>query len=253
MSDCDVNDVKKVSTGDPRDAIELVEGENISISKESTPTKDIYTISYQDYIRPTITLESSIGITKVGVIVPSVTFNGNITAGTKDILTRTMTPDKSLDLTVPFSWQETNVLGTEPGLWPQFSGAATKVETSDEDNTVEKSIGIDYRHLFYSGYSIKTVLTEADIKALSSQDLLTNILSKYSTFTYNYSVVPVYIYWVFPADTPGFTLAEEGPLPVPLKLDLPNVNITDEGITKSYRVIRTAAPTKLTNAIIKLS
>jgi hypothetical protein len=138
-------------------------------------------------------------------------------------------------------------------LWPKFSGNPTTIEVSDGTQLITKQVGIEYRHLFYMGYSTKDTLTESEIKELIDQTLLVNVLTKYSTFTYNYSVVPVYIYWVFPSDTPGFTLAEEGPLPIPLKLDMSPVSITDESITKTYKVIRTAVKTKLVNAIIKLS
>ena len=207
-----------------------------------------------------INTTSNVGVTKVGVTVPVVTFNGSIVKGSEDIVSRTMTPDKGLDLTAPFSWGETDVLGTAPGLWPKFSGIPTTIQVSDGTQLVTKQVGIEYRHLFYMGYSTKDTLTETEIKELVDQTLLTSVLSRYSTFTYNYSVVPVYIYWVFPSDTPGFTLAEEGPLPVPLKLDMSPVSITDttipeevEGRTKTYKVIRTAVKTKLVNAIIKLS
>ena len=81
---------------------------------------------------------------------------------------------------------------------------------------------------------------------------MTNILSTYSSFTYNSSTIPVYIYWVFPLGTTSFSEAFEGPLPVPLKLDMPNVSITDEGVTKVYRVIRTSVKSKLVNAKIEL-
>ena len=119
-------------------------------------------------------------------------------------------------------------------------------------NRVSLQVGVEFRHLFYMGYSTNTSLTEAEILGLVTQDLLTSILSKYYSFTYNYSALPVYLYWVFPADTPGFTYASEGPLPVPLKLDMANVSVTESGVAKNYRVIRTAVKTKFVNATIKL-
>ena len=86
-----------------------------------------------------------------------------------------------------------------------------------------------------------------------TQDLLTSILNKYSSFTYiSNGVLPEYIYWVFPLSTATFNEAAEGPLPVPLKLNLPNVSVEDEGITISYRVIRTAVKSKITNTTITL-
>lgn len=252
-SQCDINDSKPEFVGNPADILQFKEGKNIKITEETTSTNRIITIGYEEYKAPSITTSSSVGVTKVGVTVPTVTLSGNIVKGTEDIILRSTTPDKGLDLTQPFSWIETSVLGTSPGLWPRFSGSPLQIYAKDSEGTeVTKYAGVEYRHLFYMGYSTLDTINESGIKSLVTQDLLTSILSKYSSFTYNYTIVPAYIYWVFPADTTGFTEAKEGPLPVPLKLDLPNVTVIDEGISKSYRVIRTAAKTKLANANIDL-
>lgn len=253
-NNCEINDPKKSSIGaDPKEVIDVVGGNNIVVQTVETADKKTFIVNYQAYQAPTINTTVDIGISKVGVNIPLVNFTGNIVEGTGSILSRSMVPDKGLDLSQPFAWQETNVLGTEPGLWPQFSGEPTKITAQDDKpTTVVSEVGVEFRHLFYVGYSIEDALTESQIKGLVNQDLLTNIKSKYGTYVYNYSVVPVYIYWVFPGDTPGFTSAFEGPLPVPLKLDLPNVTVTDEGIAKSYRIIRTANKTKLTNAEITI-
>ena len=257
MSDIcnNINDVQKPNSSVlPKDSIELKEGNNIKIEVEDTGTKKIYTIGYVPFSLPEIFSSNDQAVTKVGITLPTVNFTGRIDSGSNDIVSRSMTPDKGLNLTSQFYWQETNVRGTSPGLWPQFSGAPTTVTVvDDEANEVSKQIGVEFRHLFYMGYSDKDVLAEADIKSLVNQDLLTSIKSKYSSFTYNYSVIPVYIYWVFPGDTAQITAAAEGPLPVPLNLTLPNIDITDEGITKSYRVIRTSAKTKFINATITIS
>ncbi|WP_428743158.1 hypothetical protein [Tenacibaculum sp.] len=255
MTKCSgVNDVKKISTNVlPKDSVELKAGNNISITTEDLGDKKIYTIGYVPFALPTISVTNNSQVTKVGVNIPSVTFTGNIVQGSNPIIRRSMTPDKGLDLTSEFTWQESNVLGTSPGLWPQFSGTPLEIEVEDDEmNVVTKQVGVEFRHLFYMGYSDKDVLTENEIKALSTQDLLTNILSKYSSYTYNYSVIPVYIYWVYPIGSPEINSAEEGPLPIPLKKDLLTINITDAGITKSYRVVRTAVKTKLINSTIKL-
>lgn len=249
-----INDINKPDSNIlPKDSIELVEGNNIKIIEQDLGNKKVYTIGYEPFSLPRVSWESSVGITKVGLTVPSVTFNANISEGSNTIVSRSMTPDKGLDLNLPFTWNETNVLGTAAGLWPQFSGSPTIVEVQDDEaNNVVSSIGVEFRHLFYVGYSTEDSLTEAQVKGLVYQDLLTKIKDKYAMYTYNYTVVPAYLYWVFPADTEAFTAAEEGPLPVPIKLDLPNISITDEGVTKSYRVIRTAAKTKFVGAEIKL-
>lgn len=251
---CDINDVNKPSTGqDPKEVIEVVGGNNIVVQTIDTPDKRTFVVNYQAYAAPSIESTVDVGVTKVGVNVLVANFSGNIVEGTGQIISRSMVPDKGLDLTQPFSWQESDVLGTAPGLWPQFSGSPTTITAQDDEpTTVTKQVGVEFRHLFYVGYSANDVLDESAVKALVEQDLLTSIKSKYSTYTYNYSLAPVYIYWVFPGDTAGFTSAFEGPLPVPLKLDLPNVIVTDEGIAKSYRVIRTANKTKLVNAEITI-
>lgn len=244
---CDLNDAQVNVVVDPLKAIEVEGGKNIKVDKQSLTDKTIFTVNYQEYAKATI--DSNTAIHKVGTTVPSFTFNVAIIPGSENLVSRAMIPDKGLNLEEPFSWTEENILGTDSGLWPKYDGSPTIVSCMDDTGvTVSKEIGLEYRYLFYMGYSIKDNLTESDIKALATSDLLTNIKSKYSSFTYNYTVLPAYIYWVFPEGTPSFSEAAEGPLPVPLKLDLPNVNITDEGITKSYRVIRTAVRTRFNNA-----
>lgn len=248
---CDINDVKRNLTVDPKDAIDIVAGDKIEVLKDTSGNKTVYTISYKEYAAPRITVNSA--IYKVGVKVSDFTFNGNIHVGSSPILSRTMTPDKGLNLEAPFSWTENNILGTSNGLWPRFNGNPTKIKVIDSTgNEVEVSAGLEYRFTYYMGYSTKDTLTESDVKGLEENHLLTNVLSRYRNYTYNSSALPVFIYWVFPSDSPSFTEASEGPLPVPLKLDIPNIQITDEGITKSYRVIRTAVKTKLVNAKIDL-
>ena len=252
---CDVNDVKKPSSLDARDLIELVAGASIGIDVEKTPDKTIYTINYREYSPVSITVTQNVSVAKVGTIVPTVTFNGNIVKGSEDIVYRSMTPDKGLDLEVPFSWTETNVTGLVQGLFPQFSELPTEIEAIDFKATkVIKQVGVEFRHLFYMGYSTKESLAENEIiTLLTTQDLLTSIKNKYTSIVYNYTVVPTYIYWVYPLGSTEIVSASEGPLPVPLKLDLPNVNITDSGVIKSYRVIRTAVKSKLSNATIVLN
>lgn len=250
-NNCDFNDTGVNPSVNPLEAIEVIGGDNIKVNKQSTDTKTIYTVNYQEYAAPTI--ESNSAIYKVGISIPSFTFNVAIVPGSNTIVSRTMIPDKGLNLEEPFSWTETNVLGTDAGLWPKYDGSSTVVSCMDDKGTtISKSIGIEYRYLFYMGYSIEDILTESTIKALGTSDLLTNIKSKYSSFTYNYTILPTYIYWVFPLGTPSFSEAFEGPLPVPLKLDHPNVDITDEGVTKTYRVIRTAVRTTLNNSKITI-
>lgn len=259
MSDCgyncDTNDVKRPTSLNPKEVIDIKGGSNIVVNVEDTAEKKIYTISYQEHLDPQIALNVDVGISKVGVTVSTANFSGSIIKGTQDIATRTMTPDKGLDLTAnPFSWQESDIVGSEPGLYPQFSGVPTTVEVEDVlGNVISKQIGVEYRHLFYVGYSSLDTLTEDNIKALVNQDLLKTIKAKYGTYTYNYTVSTAYIYWVFPNDTTPFTSASEGPLPVPLKLDHPDVVVTDEGISKAYRVIRTSTKSKYANATIKLT
>lgn len=255
MRQCDTNDVKKVGSLDPREAIEIVGGTNIKVVKENFSDKVRYTINYNAFKAPTINVNTQIA--KVGVTVPSIEFTGSFVPGSESIVQRTMTPDKGLDLTIPFSWTETKVRGTAPGLWPKYNGEPLELSVTDAVGTVvTKQVGVEYRHLFYMGFSDKDTLNSAEIKALSTtgaSDLLTSILSKYSSFTYiDNGDLPLYIYWAFPLGSPTFNEAAEGPLPVPLKLDLPNVNVEDSGVTIPYRIIRTAVRSKITNAKITL-
>lgn len=253
-NNCTQNDVKKQASLDPREAIKVVGGNDITVDVEDDGSSITYTVNYQEHLDPTIVGGVDVPITKVGINVPAANFNGNIVKGSKDILSRIMTPDKGLDLNNPFVWTETSIKGEEPGLFPQFSGAPTTVEVRDvQGNTVTKQFGVEYRHLFYMGFSAKDTLSEADIKGLANQTLETSILNPYRSYTYNYSLAPVYIYWVFPADSPAFSTAAEGPLPVPLFLTHSSVNITDAGVTKTYKVIRTSVKSKLVNAEITLA
>lgn len=255
MTSCDINDVPSTAPIDPREAIEIIGGNKIRVELETTPTKSIYTVHYQEYLAPTITVGYSGPIAKVGTTVASATIAGSINSGSEDIVERTMTPDKGLDLTGPISYIESNVVGTSPGLWPKYSGVPTILTAKDSTgNTVTKQVGVEFRHLYYMVYSTKDFLVDNDsILSGATSDLLTSILSKYSTFTYNYSTQPVYIYWIFPSDSPSFTSAMEGPLPVPLKLDCSPITILESGISKQYKVIRTAVKTRFVNSIITLS
>lgn len=252
MGQCDTNDIKKVGSLDPREAIEIVGGTNIKVVREELSDKVRYTINYNAFKAPTINVNTQIA--KVGVTVPFIEFTGSFVPGSESIVQRTMTPDKGLDLTVPFSWTETNVRGTVPGLWPKYNGEPLELSVTDAVGTVvTKQVGVEYRHLFYMGFSDKDTLLATDIKELGTQDLLTSILSKYSSFTYTGNgVLPLYIYWAFPLGSPTFNEAAEGPLPVPLKLDLLSVDVEDSGVTIPYRIIRTAVKSTITNAKITL-
>ena len=246
---CDVNDAGVDPVVNPLEAIEVIGGDSIKVDKQSTPDKTIYTVNYQEYAKASISSNSAIH--KVGTTVSSFEFNVAIVPGSAKIISRSMVPDKGLNLEEPFSWTETNIVGTDSGLWPKYDGSPVVVSCLDDTGvTVSKNIGLEYRYLYYMGFSIKDTITESDIKAFTNQDLLTSIKGKYGNYTYNYTVVPAYLYWVFPEGTTGFSEAYEGPLPVPLKLDHPNINITDEGITKTYRVIRTSVRTRFNNANI---
>ena len=248
---CDINDVKRDLTVDPRDAIDIVAGDKIEVLKDTSGNKTVYTISYKEYAAPRITVNSE--VYKVGIEVPNFTFNGNIHVGSSPIISRTMTPDKGLNLEAPFSWTESNIKGTSNGLWPRFNGSPTKIKVIDNTgNEVEVSAGLEYRFTYYMGYSTKDTLTESDVKELKEGSLLTSILNRYRSYTYNSSALRVYIYWVFPSDSPSFTEASEGVLPVPLKLNIPNIEIMDEEVPKSYRAIRTAVPTRSATSEIDL-
>lgn len=251
MSDCNVNDVKKTIIVDPSEAIDIVGGSNIKVIKSLIGNKTTYQINYQAFVPATIICNTSAA--EVGTAIPSFEFLAQFVKGSEDIITRAMIPDKGLDLTQPFSWIESNILGTDTGLWPKYDGQPVQLSCTDNTgNVVIKSVGVEYRFMHYVGYSPNEVLTETQVKSLVNNDLLVNIKDRYSSFTYGNTSTPEYIFWVFPLDSVGFSTAKEGPLPVPLKLDLPNVQVTVNGITKTYRVIRTSEKTKITNALITL-
>ena len=251
MSECNVNDVKKLTIVDPNEAIDIVGGSNIKVLKSQVGSKTVYQINYQDFKPATIQVNTI--IVEVGTTVPSFEFLAQFIKGSEDILTRAMVPDKGLDLAGQFSWTESNIIGTEAGLWPRYDGIPTKLSCVDTTgNEVTKLVGVEYRLMHYVGYSPNETLTENQVKALINKDLLVNVKDKYSSFTYGNTPVPEYIYWAFPLNSVWFSTAKEGPLPVPLKLDLPNVQVTVNGITNTYRIIRTAEKTKITNALITL-
>lgn len=249
MSKCDVNDVQKE---DAALTIKVTGGDQIRVDKYLNGTEVEYRVNYVEYSPPIISTSNDAGIVKVGITIPLVTFNGLITPGSKPITSRSMVPDKGLDLTAAFQWTEENVVGTAPGLWPKFSGSPVLISASDGTTPASKQAGVDVRSLFYVGFSTKATLVEADIKLLELQTLDKSIFSRYSEYTYNKSDLTRYLYWVFPKSTAGFTSAAEGPLPVPLKLDHADVVITDEGIAQNYRVIRTSTKSKFVNAVITI-
>lgn len=251
MSKCDVNDIPKVGSTDPKEVIEIVGGNKIRVELETTSNKNIYTIHYQEYLPPVITVGYSGAVAKVGTTVEEAIIAGSINEGSETIVERTMTPDKGLSLTAPISYIETNVTGTTPGLWPRYSGVPTVFTAKDSTGfVVSKQVGVEFRYPFYMAYSTKDILVTNDDLLNgpnTTEDLLTTILSKYSSYLYNYSAVPVYIYWIFPANTPGFTSAQEGAQNVPLKLDCDPIEITIPEVGNVlYKVIRTALKTRFT-------
>ena len=259
---CDVNDVKKPSSLDARDLIELVAGTSIGIDVEKTPDKTIYTINYREYSPLSINVTQDVSIAKVGTTVPTVTFVGNIVKGSEDIVSRTMVPDKSLNLEEQFTWTEENVIGLTPGLYPQFSGKPTEIEAIDFKATkVTKQVGVEFRHLFYIGYSTKNTLTESEIKNIVKVDpgidLLNSVFDKYRTYNYrNDNIqgmsVPVYVYWVIPSYSPPINGAIEDPLPVPIT-NVGSITISEiVGYPQSYVIYRTSVKSLFTGKSIKL-
>ena len=254
---CDVNDAQKKRIVDPSEAIDIVGGKDIRVTKNKVGEKMVYTISYNQYAPPTITINSA--VRAVGTQVSGFEFRGEIIPGSTAILNRTMTPDLGLDLTTPFNWVEPDFTGTSPGLWPRFNGSPRSITALDSDGTtVSKNVGVEFRNWFYMGYSEKETLTESEIKALVNKDLLTGILSKYSSYTYTPPIeigaATVFIYWVFPLDSSGFTAALEGPLPVPLHMEHTSVSLTFPGVASPipYRVIRTSVKSYVNQTKISL-
>ena len=49
MSECNVNDVKKLIIADPNEAIDIVGGSNIKVLKSQVGNKTVYQINYQDF------------------------------------------------------------------------------------------------------------------------------------------------------------------------------------------------------------
>lgn len=252
MQQCNINDPRRlpIST-DPRDLIDVRGEGDVTVTKTFESDRVVFTVKYQEYKAPSIIINSAIH--KVGTTISSFVFTGQIIPGTADIISRSIIPNRNINLEQVFSWTESNILGTSAGIWPRFNGNPLKIVVTDStNNSIEQEVGISFRNLFYMGYSVNDIVTELEIKSFSNAHLLSNIRERYNSFSYNFSIVPAYVYWVFPAGTPTFTEASEGPLPVPLKLDHPNIHITDEGITIPYRVIRTAVRTRFNNSIINL-
>lgn len=255
---CDINDAqKKRIVVDPSEAIDIVGGKDIRVTKNKVGEKMVYTISYNQYAPPTITINSA--VRAVGTQVSGFEFRGEIILGSTAILNRTMTPDLGLDLSKPFNWVEPDFTGTSPGLWPRFNGSPRSITALDSDGTtVSKNVGVEFRNWFYMGYSEKATLTESEIKALVNKDLLTGILSKYSSYTYTPPIeigaTTVFIYWAFPLDSSGFTAALEGPLPVPLYMEHPSISLTFPGVASPipYRVIRTSVKSYVNQTKISL-
>ena len=202
----------------------------------------VYELDDQVLQAPIVVLTNNAPVvSEIGVTIPVVTFNGSITQTTFPIATRSLVPDPGgVDITVPFSFQKTNVKRTTPGTAELHTLSATDTEGT----TSSKQSGVSFKHAVYQGYNTASSVSELDIKAMT-KTLNDSIAQQYGgekTYVVPGPGAPNYIYWTAPVGTPGIAGATLSGFALPL-VDLTPVNVTnihDGSIITSYWVKRTA-------------
>ena len=230
--------------------IDILPGKSIKVTKTETPSKVTYTIDYESYVASKLSVTVTPKYIELGDSVV-VNYTANLTVGTEDIVSNTVTPLPSgLVISESMAWQDTissSVSGpVNPVTWQVIDA---------EGNTSAVTIQAVATSKLYIGYSANDVLTEAQVKALTEFSALgTSIKTAANSIaSYNFTASTAYIYWIYPVGGPGITSAEEGPLPVPLTTLGSTVSITnDHGVTISYKVVRTSVKSKYIAANIKL-
>jgi hypothetical protein len=203
--------------------------------------KTIYELDDQVLQAPIVVLTNDAPtVSEIGVTIPIVTFNGSITQTTFPIASRSLVPDPGgVDITVPFSFQKTDVKRTTPGTAELHTLSAMDTEGT----TSSKQSSVAFKHAFFQGYSTAPTLAEFQIETLT-KTLNDSIIQQYGGKKnyFVFGVVPMFIFWFGPVGTPAIVGATLSGFALPL-LDLPTVDIVnnhDTSIVTTYWVKRTA-------------
>lgn len=202
----------------------------------------VYELDDFTLVKPVITLTNNAPVMEVGDTRASVIFNGTDVQGSFPIVTRVLTPDEGVDMTVPFTFTKTNVKRTTIGI-----GQSHTFQVTDDHGNVSTVInGVLFKYGFYQGFNSLATLDQTAIKALANKTLVDSILNSYGgvkTYVVPGSPAgPKYLYWCGAVGTPTITGAILNGLPLPLQA-LSNVNVTnphDGSVVTAYWVVRTA-------------
>jgi len=204
--------------------------------------KKVYELDDFTLQKPQISFSQDAAITEVGKTVTLATYNGNISAGSYPIASRSISPDPGgLNLNAPFSFTKSNVKRTTPGLGQPITVQAT----DDHANVTTVIAGVPFKDAYYQGFSSLAVLDQAGIKSLP-KFLADNILAQFAGAR-NYVVPaspsgPKYIYFcgVLGSQVPTGAILNGLPLPLSTLTPVAVTNIFDGTLVIQYWVMRTA-------------
>lgn len=192
------------------------------------------------YTAPIASFSASPNVFEVGDTVAEVVFTANVTKGSDDISTLSISPDPGVAVTEgTTTFSKLNVTSS---VKASVQSHTLTVDDASSEPAVTKTASVNAYFRQYMGFSTKAQLNEADVKALVNSGLTSSIKSTYGgsyTYAFPNNGFNNYLYWAYDLGSPEIQELLEGPLPVPLKLDHPNVSVTNSfGIVKTYRIVR---------------
>lgn len=226
----------------PREAFTFVDGIDTRVQIQEVDGKKQVQYDYFPYKAPNASISVSPSVFEVGDTVASATFTLNVTAGNADINTISASPDPGITLTTGANtWTVPNITS---GIASNSVAQHTVTVDDDTDKpVVTASTALSARWRYYQGFSTKTTLNEAEIKALANSNVSTGIKTLYGgnrTYTLPASTVNRFIYWAYPEGTPGIQSLTSGGFVVPFTVagTIPVINTFN--VQQNYIVVRTS-------------
>lgn len=226
----------------PREAFSFVDGiETRVVINEVDGVKKVQ-YDYAPYKAPLASMSVSPSVFEVGDTVATATFTLNVTKGSDDIDSISVNPDPGITLVEGSNqWTVSNV--TSAVASNSVAQHTASVDDASDKPIITASAALSARWRYYQGFSTKTSLTEAEIKALANNAVSTGIKTLYGgdrTYTLPASAVNRFIYWAYPEGTAGIQSLTSGGFVVPFTV-VGTVPVTNAfGITENYIVVRTA-------------
>jgi len=228
-----------------KDGLSIVGGDSIKVTQTTSDGKIVYTIDYVPYVPSQLNYTTTPKVVEVGSVT-DVVISGAIVEGSSTILSRNT--NTGLDLTIQDSVTFNNISSDIPGVFPED----LFVSIIDSIGQHSISLGTKFVYPSFVGYSVQNSITSNEDLVNLDRLLVDNIISSLASKTYNYTALPVYIYWLVPTIYPQINSAIEGPLPVPLYKGHSNITLNINGNQVPYTVVRTATSSVLNLAKIKL-